>query len=269
MSAYPWTTFIVLFVAGVFGALAVMPYAMSLNQAQVAKAPLSRPVLYLISVVQSAILIAIAAGFGLLAANAVGLHTPYIDSLLSGQAITPSQASILPVCVILGVLVGALIMGLEKVIFVPRLPEALAKADTRIAAWKGLLASFYGGIVEEILIRLLLMSVFAWLISRVWHTAAGLPTDGGYWLAIVLAALLFGLGHLPATKAITPLTRIVVVRALILNGIGGLIFGWLFWQYGLATAMIAHFTADLIIHVVTPMLNRAQEAKTITPATSS
>ena len=222
-----------------------------------------------ISVLQSAILIAIAAGLGLLVANAVGLRTPYIDSLVNGQAATPSLASILPLCVILGLIVGTLTMVIEKVIFAPRLPEALAKADTRIAAWKGFLASFYGGIVEEILIRLLLMSGFAWLISRAWHTAAGLPTDGGYWLAIVLAALIFGLGHLPATRAITPLTRIVVVRALILNGMGGILFGWLFWQYGLATAMVAHFTMDLIIHVVTPMLNRAQEAKVVAPARQS
>lgn len=269
MTAYPWMTFLVLFAAGVFGALAVMPYAISLNKDKVAQAPLPRPALYAISVVQSAILVAIATGFGLLAANAVGLGTPYIDGLVSGQTVTPSLISLLPTCVILGLIVGALIMVLEKVIFAPRLPEALAKADTRIAAWKGLLASFYGGIVEEILIRLLLMSVFAWLISRVWHTAGGLPTEGGYWLAIVLAALLFGLGHLPATGAITPLTGFIVARALILNGIGGLLFGWLFWQYGLETAMIAHFTADLIIHVATPMFSRAYEARTITGASST
>ncbi len=34
-----------------------------------------------------------------------------------------------------------------------------------------------------------------------------------------MAAILFGLGHLPATKAIVPLTTMIVVRAVVLNGL--------------------------------------------------
>ena len=242
---------------------------MSLNPERNAKLPLSRPALIAVSLLQSTILIAISAGIGLLAAGAVGLHTPYIDSLLYGTAAVPTLLAILPLCVVMGVIGALLTVGVEKYVFRPRLPEALAKAEARIAAWKGFLASFYGAIVEEIMVRLLLMSVFAWLISRVWHTAAGLPTVGGYWAAIVLAALVFGLGHLPATKAITPLTGIVVLRALLLNGIGGVIFGWLFWQYGLAAAMLAHFTMDIIMHVIVPALSHPAPHTGTTSTTAS
>ena len=52
MSAYPWTTFFALLVAGVLGALAVMPYALSLNPERNAKLPLSRPALIAVSVLQ-------------------------------------------------------------------------------------------------------------------------------------------------------------------------------------------------------------------------
>jgi len=59
---------------------------------------------------------------------------------------------------------------------------------------------------------------------------------------------------LPITASLTPITAMVVLRALVLNGIGGVVFGWLFWKRGLETAIIAHFSADLILHVVVPAL---------------
>jgi hypothetical protein len=42
---------------------------------------------------------------------------------------------------------------------------------------------------------------------------------------------------LPATSAITPLTTTLVVRALVLNGIAGITFGYLYWKHGLEAVM--------------------------------
>jgi len=39
-----------------------------------------------------------------------------------------------------------------------------------------------------------------------------------------------------------------------LNGLGGLAFGWLYWKQGLESAMIAHFSADIVLHVITPLV---------------
>jgi len=85
-----------------------------------------------------------------------------------------------------------------------------------------------------------------------WHWSASYKLHC-YWPAILLAALLFGLGHLPATKAIMPLTPLIVARALLLNGIAGIAFGWLYWQYGLVGAMLAHFCADIVLHLIGPL----------------
>ena len=35
-----------------------------------------------------------------------------------------------------------------------------------------------------------------------------------------------------------------------MNGIPGVAFGWLYWQRGLEAAMVAHFSADLVLHVL-------------------
>ena len=45
----------------------------------------------------------------------------------------------------------------------------------------------------------------------------------------------------------------VVVRTIALNAIAGIAFGWLFWKHGLEMAMLAHFSADIVLHVVAPL----------------
>lgn len=85
-------------------------------------------------------------------------------------------------------------------------------------------------------------------------TADGKPTQVGIWIAIVLAAVLFGLGHLPITGTLTAITLAVIARAILLNGVPGIIFGWLYKKKGLESAMLAHFSTDIIIHVAAPTI---------------
>jgi membrane protease YdiL (CAAX protease family) len=94
------------------------------------------------------------------------------------------------------------------------------------------------------------MSFFAWLGRFISKTADGKPTNVVFWIANILAAVLFGLGHLPGVALLVPLTPLVIARTVILNGLLGIIFGWLYWKSGLEAAMISHFSADLILHVL-------------------
>jgi membrane protease YdiL (CAAX protease family) len=55
-------------------------------------------------------------------------------------------------------------------------------------------------------------------------------------------------------STITPLTLPIILTVVSLNSIGGLVFGYLYFENGLATAMLAHFVADLILHVLGPQL---------------
>lgn len=73
-------------------------------------------------------------------------------------------------------------------------------------------------------------------------------------VAIIVAALLFGAGHLPLASQLAPLTAAVVVRVLAYNAIAGFVFGWLYWKRGLEHTVLAHFCADLILHVAAPAL---------------
>ena len=59
----------------------------------------------------------------------------------------------------------------------------------------------------------------------------------------------------------------LVIRAIMLNGVAGIAFGWLFWQYGLEAAIGAHFTADILLHVLGPVfIGRVYKNAPQTPA---
>jgi len=149
------------------------------------------------------------------------------------------------------------VLGLEFFYFQPAMMNELGDSATALnlqtsqpAAWKGFLASFYGGIAEEIFLRLFVMSFLVWLGHFLSKKADGKPTGGVFWTANLLAAVLFGLGHLPATSLLIPITPLIIVRAILLNGLIGVVCGWLYWKHGLESAMIAHFSADLVLHVL-------------------
>lgn len=256
---FNWKVFFILWIAAIFGFIAVIPYSLELqgSMLQELNLPVSIPVLIAIQIVQSAVLFGILIAAGLFFAGRTGLGAPLLEARVRGEPVAHEVRAILPLSVILGVLASLLIMGLELAIFQPALlrelgdsANALNLQDAQPAAWKGFLASFYGGIVEEVLLRLFLMSLLAWLGNFISHTPEGLPIAPVLWTANILAAIIFGLGHLPATAALIPLTPLVITRAIVLNGLAGVAFGWLYWKRGLEAAMIAHFSADIVLHVL-------------------
>lgn len=257
--SFKWKVFFILWVATIFGVIAVIPYSLELQGAtlQSLDLPIPLPALIAIQIVQSALIFGVLIAAGLFFAGRIGLGAPILEARARGESVADKIRAILPVSIIVGVVASALIIGLEILIFQPALMKELGDSANALnlqnaqpAAWKGFLASFYGGIVEEVLLRLFLMSLLAWLGKFISHTADGLPASGVLWVANILAAIIFGLGHLPATATIIPLTPLVITRAIVLNGLAGVAFGWLFWKRGLEAAMISHFSADMVLHVL-------------------
>jgi Type II CAAX prenyl endopeptidase Rce1-like len=252
MPAYFWPEFTILCGAGLIGIVCIMPYTLELTGAAFNKAQershQPRWVLVLLQVVQSFVLVVVTTGLGLLIARHIGLGVPLLDGLLAGKDITSEALAMIGPALILGIASSAVMLILEITVFWPRLPKAMREDAPIPALWKRFLASFYGGIDEEILLRLFLLSLLAWLISLVWHNPGGMPTIGALWVANIIAAVIFGLGHLPATAALAKLTPLLIWRAILLNGIVGVAAGYLYWRYGLEAAMLAHFSADIVLH---------------------
>lgn len=255
--SFNWKIFFIVWIAAVIGVIAIIPYSLTLQSGALEELDLPMPLVLLISIAQNAVMFGILTALGLLLANRIGLGLPILEARLNGESVADRVRAILPLSIIIGVVASLLIIGLEAVIFQPALARELGDSVNPLnlqtaqpPAWQGFLASFYGGISEEVMLRLFVMSLLAWLGSFISKTAEGKPTSAVFWTANILAAVLFGLGHLPATANLIPLTPLVITRAIVLNGLAGVAFGWLYWKRGLESAIVAHFSADIVLHVL-------------------
>lgn len=244
--------FAVLLVGALVGSLTIVPYALDVSGRTLADLG-DQPALTLaLSALQNTILVGLVTLLGLWLGAKVDLGAPVLRRLLHGQEVDRERLRRgLRWAVGLGAAAAVLIIVLDVLVFSPQ-AASLRDAAGGPSPLYGLGASFYGGIVEELLLRLGLMTVVLWLINRLSRTGA--VTGWQLWTAIVIAALLFGVGHLPLTASLAALTPMLVVRALLLNGIPGVAFGWLYAEYGILMAIVSHFSADIVLHVLMPLL---------------
>lgn len=233
--------------AGMLATLAAMPYLLALLPQKFAALPLPLPVIALAQAVQAGVLCWLLGWLGLSLGAPYGLDAPWLRAWVYRRPRDPARRSRWWLAALLGVLAALLVVGLSAL--GPQ-PHA-GHAGAALSAWRGALASFYGGIVEEVECRLLLVSALVWLLARCNRRVA---RPWMFSLAIVLAALLFGAGHLPAAHAAGLLgAPLLVARIVLLNAVVGIATGGLFWKYGLEHAMLAHFCADLVLHVALPL----------------
>lgn len=256
---YNWRLLGILVVAMLVSTIMVTPYALAIQGDTFKNIKLPLPLAWLIPIqwVAGTLFCGILAAVGLAVARRIGLGLPFLESWLAGKPDWPCLRAFAWRAVLAGVLVAVAVLMIQKGVFDPRLsPDFKQKLPHgAVATWKWFLASFYGGITEETTMRLFLLSVLAWLGRFVNRTPEGRPGLWALWVANVVAAVLFGLGHLPAfISAGVPIDAVVITRAIILNGLGGLVFGWFYWTFGLEAAMASHFSADITLHVLWPLL---------------
>lgn len=150
-----------LWLAAVLGAICVLPYAMALtpgglgNAAQRVGIPI--PAIIAISTIQSAVILSVMTFAGLWAARKLGLGAPLVDALIYKEVLAHDVHQNGTRAIALGVAAAFLIIGLDLLVFGPILGYFDKESQLSVALWKGFLASFYGGISEEIQLRLFLL----------------------------------------------------------------------------------------------------------------
>ena len=247
--------------------VAVFPYLMQVMPGRFDAIPLPLPALIAIQAMQMFILVTLLAWAGLRMGHRVGLGSPLLQRWINrhGHAglrmLRPGHSALLGVAAAVAIL---LLSHLLDPLLLPEPRVAMQDIDGARNALYGLLASFYGGIVEEVQLRLFLMSLLVWLAMQVARLRPAQPAGAVaappqtrpavMWAAILIAALLFGAGHLPAAAGIWGLDAGVIARTVLLNAIGGVAFGWVYWKRGLEMAVLSHFAADLVLHVAVPLL---------------
>jgi membrane protease YdiL (CAAX protease family) len=210
-----------------------------------ARPALSPALILVLQGVQALLLCALAAWAGVRLAPKAGVDAPWLRAIAEGTPRPPGFASMAIEAAAVGS-IAAIAATAVALMFRSSLPETLWRRPAQ-GFWTGASSAFYGGIVEEILLRWgLLTALLALLKGRL---------AAPFWPANVATALVFGLGHLPAAAfARVPLTGAVVAYVLLGNGVVGLVFGWMFRRRGLEGAMVAHAAADVWLKAALPAL---------------
>jgi hypothetical protein len=266
---YQWRTLILFALLAIPAALAVLPYSITISgSALTVPAPentslspeamqtIVLAVMVIFTLGQAVLFNIPLTALGLLFAKWTGLDAPFIRALLYRLPRPARFGRAMLVGAVSGAAAGGLLLLLSQYVFGPWMDTSIAAAgitipDVRWSWWEGLLASIGAAFNEEVCLRLFLLNGLAWLGNLLFGRKIGRPGTALLWAANILSALAFGALHIPNIMAIgMPVDAVTVSSALVMNGIIGILFGWLYWKYGLESAMVSHFAADIILKVV-------------------
>jgi membrane protease YdiL (CAAX protease family) len=248
---YPfWKPFFAIFLVGFVGVLSLLviiyPQVDDLIVAQPELAELPPFLIAVLALINPLILLVIATVVGCLLAHRVGLVSLISEWAAFGKPLLSRLKPQLLLALVSGLVFSIVVLVLDAA-FLPVLGEefqAIEVGEVQLIP-QLVMGMLYGGITEEILLRWGFMSLLVWLGWLVFNRSRPRPSRGVVWTAIVLSAILFGIGHLPALAALVPLTPMLIIRTVLLNAIGGFWFGWLFWRYNLEVAMVSHAAAHI------------------------
>lgn len=152
----------------------------------------------------------------------------------------------LPLCVLAGVL-----FSLDYWTFGVWIPGLREATDLTFSLHVVMASVLYGGVVEEVMMRLFLMSLLAWLGWKICFRRQENAPSGVIVFANVVSAMLFAAGHLPATSLIFgQVTPLLLLRCFLLNGGMGIFFGSLYRRYGIQYAMLGHAMAHIVSKLI-------------------
>ncbi|MFC5368489.1 CPBP family intramembrane glutamic endopeptidase [Salinirubrum litoreum] len=252
------------------GALVATTYVQYRGRANL---PFSPEILALLSALVPTILLAVAVVLGTVLAPRVGFRSHVADRVETGSRVLPKLAGEWRVAVAVGGGLGVVVILLDfgfQSVFGSITTTSTVSPDAALLALAGSipLRVLYGGITEELLLRWGFMSLAVWLLWKLAGVVGAVgrrgrdtggggdgpsaptapaPTSAVVWAGILIAAVAFGLGHLPTLFALGPASFPVVGRTILLNAILGTGFGWLFWRRSLEAAMLGHVAFHALI----------------------
>jgi hypothetical protein len=243
------TLFLLLFSAGLLGCLIGVPFSIAVLDDPAAGGPVDAQTIWLRALGEALFLLAPASLVGIWLGSKEGLGAPILTGLIARTPGTSKQVrAILAPSIIVGIMIA--VPGLIAWFTLPE--DAFGPGMTNPTPFEWLLRSLSAALTEEIFFRLGLIALFVWIIRFVVRkTTIEKPS---LWIGNSLAALIFACAHLPHVMSTVSPDWNMVIMIIVFNSLGGLILGWLFIRYGLISAILSHFIADFVQHVIPRIL---------------
>ena len=233
--SFPWVSFYILMGMGGIALFLALPRPL-------------QPAYFIISLALLGVLV----GAGLFLSRNAGLNPLFLMRDPPGSRLQ-KLIRVFGRATLVGIGLGTFILA--AIYFLPPylLPEIQLRfsAEANIALWKRAVIAFDSAVLEEYVFRLFLFSFLIWLAGKIRLTQKP-PSPKILWGINALIAIGFGMAHLPQWYTMTPLTPPIILTVVFLNSLGGLAFGFLYFENGLEAAMLAHFWADIVLHVIGP-----------------
>ncbi len=229
-----WKTLLFFAVVGLFGGFftgiyLLDSYPVEMQQEIVAQG-ITEPILGLVTALQSV-------GYGIVL-GALGIWLSKKIGLWKDETTITRKPLLVSLLV---AVVGGLAMILPDMLFFGQYSTVIMDSYATKPTIPYILASVtYGAVIEEVMLRLFAMSLIAFLLYKLFGKQQDQPTTAILVSSNIIAAILFAVGHLPATFILLGNSPLIIARCLLLNGGIGLLFGYLYRKYGLRYAMLAH-----------------------------
>lgn len=196
----------------------------------------------LLMLINPTIMLIVAVLVGTALYDKVNLSVPLLERLTGISDEPTNLTEIIQYGILAGVLSGVL-LSLIGGVFTSILPSEFKELGDNLEPTLAV-RFLYGGFTEEILMRFGLMTFIVWVGSKI----AGGTKPIVYWIGILLAAVIFAIGHFPIVfQSVESPSPMLLSYILLGNAVGGIIFGWVYWKKGLESAFVAHLFAHVVM----------------------
>ena len=178
-------------------------------------------------IIQGAIVTGVYAAIGSILSQRIGFNPPYISYLLNKEPLSPNLKKQLFYSSIIGA-IGAVILFLGSSAF-----------SLYIGQFPILNRIFGAGLYEEVMVRWFFASLFIWIFWCLFDRKSQKPGNIVIWSGLIVSNILFIMGHYPAISILI-LNNLEIINMFFWMFIITLPWGWLYWKFGIESAIVAH-----------------------------
>ena len=236
-----WKFLLFIIIVGIIGVVFTVIYSLNMVSEEVMNEAIkqvgSKEAVFVISMIQPIILYVFVCGIlGVILSNKVGLW----------KKIEFEKDKVL-IASIIAVVAGLSLIFCDLLIF-GKFNEIIMHSFDEKPTYDYIISAFlYGGVVEEVMMRLFLMSLLSFIMYKIFYKKEKEVPIKVFVIANIISALLFAAGHLPSTiQTFGHLDSVLLIRCFLLNGLFGAAFGWLYRKYGIHYSMIAHAFCHIV-----------------------
>ncbi len=246
---YPWKSFTVFL--GIYLISLVLHYPAVLEQARLflelfGENSQYTPVQFsLISMLQPLLLGVIVIYVGHRFVEPVQLRSVLTDKIENRTPVnTFTIKDSIPFVVSSAVLIALLNLGFD-VVFQNWLPDLFQPEFSVPTIAQSLSSIFFAGLAQEILLRWGVMTAIIYVLS----TKGTKLNDMHYFIGLIFTAILYAFSQYSNIFNTMDLSFVLLLRVLLLSGLPGILYGWLYKKFHFEAAVMSHMLANSLIIV--------------------